>query len=188
LLIYSAITLLSVKTNLASNEALIVAKLFIVLNGPLTDGVDYYVAGKGRANLLAIDIKKAYDRVDHIGLFIKFMNRKVPLCFSNRGYQTLQYVLSVWVVSRLFSGCMGVGVRQDSSLAPILFSILINDVVSNDKVTSVGYLFAFADDILLISLSVCTLQLMLSLFESELLTLDLRLNVGKCCAVTTATR
>ena len=78
---------------------------------------------------------------------------------------------------------MGVGVRQDSSLAPVLFSILINDVVSNDKVTSVGFLFAFADDILLISLSVCSLQLMLSIVESELLNLDIRLNVGKCCAI-----
>ena len=78
---------------------------------------------------------------------------------------------------------LGVGVWQGSSLAPILFSIYINEVISNDKVTSVGFLFAFADDILLVSLSVCSLQLMLSIVESELNILDLRLNVSKCCAI-----
>ena len=76
---------------------------------------------------------------------------------------------------------LGVGVWQGSSLAPILFSIYINEVISNDKlkVTSVGFLFAFADDILLVSFTVCSLQLMLSIVEYELI----RLNVGKCCAI-----
>ena len=147
--------------------------------------VNYYVAGKGTANLCAIDIKKAYDSVDHTGLFIKLMNRNVPLCFLRLLESWLPNCLTCVKWMGHFSAAfrLGVGVRQGSSLAPVLFSIYINDVVSNDKVTSVGFLFAFADDILLISLSICSLQLMLSVVESELLKLDLRLNVGKCCAI-----
>ena len=147
--------------------------------------VDFYVAGKGTANLCAIDIKKAYDSVDHIGLFIKLMNRKIPLCLLRLLESWLPNCVTCIKWSGLFSPLfrLGVGVRQGSSLAPVLFSIYIDDVISNDKVASVGFLFAFADDILLISLSVCSLQLMLSIVEADLLTLDLRLNVGKCCAI-----
>jgi len=79
-------------------------------------------------------------------------------------------------------------VRQGSSLAPVLFSVYVNDVIANDKVSSLGFLFAFADDILLISLSVCALQSMLSLVEWELLRLDLRLNVDKCCCIRVGAR
>ena len=42
--------------------------------------VDFYVSGKGTASLCAIDIRKAYDSVDHTGLFIKLMNRRLPVC------------------------------------------------------------------------------------------------------------
>jgi hypothetical protein len=145
--------------------------------------VDFYVEGNGTACLSAIDIRKAYDSVDHTGLFIQLMHRQIPIC--------LLRLLEAWLpkchtcikwsckFSEFFR--LGVGVRQGSSLAPILFSIYVNDVIANEEVSSLGFLFAFADDILLISLSVCALQSMLSLVECELLRLDLRLNVDKCC-------
>ena len=42
--------------------------------------IDYYVKGKGTANLCAIDIRKAYDTVDHLKLFVKLMERNIPMC------------------------------------------------------------------------------------------------------------
>ena len=110
--------------------------------------VDFYVEGNGTACLSAIDIRKAYDSVDHTGLFIQLMNRRVPAC--------LLRLLEAWLpkcstcvkwackFSAFFR--LGVGVRQGSSLAPVLFSIYVNDVIANDKVSSLGFLFAFADD------------------------------------------
>jgi len=42
--------------------------------------IEFYNNGRGTANLCAIDIRKAYDSVDHLGLFVKLMERNVPLC------------------------------------------------------------------------------------------------------------
>ena len=60
--------------------------------------IDYYVSGNGTASLCAIDIRKAYDSVDHTGLFLKLMDRRVPVyvfcSYSRHGYQTVTHVLS----------------------------------------------------------------------------------------------
>ena len=74
---------------------------------------------------------------------------------------------------------LGVGVRQCSSLAPVLFSIYVNDVVSDSEVANLGYIFAFADDILLVSLSVVSLQSMLDTVEKRLNALNLYINASK---------
>jgi len=56
-------------------------------------------------------------------------------------------------------------------------------VVCNAVVAKLGYLFAFADDILLISLTVSGLQTMLDVVAGELNSLDLYVNVDKCCCL-----
>ena len=61
------------------------------------------------------------------------------------------------------------GVRQRSVLFPFLFAIV-------DEIAFIGM---YADDILLISQSVCELQSLLSKCELELAWLDMRINVAK---------
>ena len=39
--------------------------------------VSHYTLGGSTVNLAALDISKAFDRVDHSGLFVKLMNRRV---------------------------------------------------------------------------------------------------------------
>ena len=39
--------------------------------------IEYYTQGGSTVNLAALDISKAFDRVDHCGLFVKLMNKRV---------------------------------------------------------------------------------------------------------------
>ena len=72
-------------------------------------------------------------------------------------------------------------------MSPCLFAILIDDIVTKLKSLGLGCntiptctsIFLYADDIMLISPSVSMLQTMLHLWESELLDLDMSLNVKK---------
>jgi len=81
-------------------------------------------------NLCAIDISKAFDKVNHHALLIKLMKKNFPV-------QLLDLIMN------LFSGCISCvkwdtiysasfsidfGVRQGSMLSPILFALLIDDV------------------------------------------------------------
>ena len=72
-------------------------------------------------------------------------------------------------------------------MSPCLFAIFIDDIVTKLKSLGLGCntmltytsIFLYADDIMLISSSVSMLQTMLHLCESELLDLDMSLNVKK---------
>ena len=54
--------------------------------------VDNYVTGGCTANLCAIDLSEAFDKVNHNALFIKLMNRRMPVELLN--------ILNFW-----FSAC-----------------------------------------------------------------------------------
>jgi len=54
--------------------------------------VDNYAIGGCTANLCAIDLSKAFDKVNHNALFIKLMNRRMPVELLN--------ILNFW-----FSAC-----------------------------------------------------------------------------------
>jgi len=43
--------------------------------------VDYFVSNSSTVNLCSLDITKAFDKVNHFGLFLKLMKRGIPLTF-----------------------------------------------------------------------------------------------------------
>ena len=59
------------KKRIGCNHALFVVKSV----------VEYFIAGGSVINLCALDMSKAFDKVNHYGLFIKLMSRCVPFCF-----------------------------------------------------------------------------------------------------------
>ena len=165
--------------------------LYIVLE--LLLEIENFISNGSTVNLCALDLSKAFDRMNHYALFIKLIKRKFPV-------EILQ-ILEHWFcmsktcvrwggqVSYFFA--MVAGVRQGGVLSPVLFSIFIDDIVNKVKLANVGcYLsnicvsiFLYADDILLIAPTVTGLQTLLTVCEQELLELDMKLNVAKSVCI-----
>ena len=71
------------------------------------------------------------------------------------------------------------GVRQGSVLAPFLFAVYLDDVAKFDCINQGCFIILYADDILLISPSVCKLENLLHSCERELQSLDMSINFKK---------
>ena len=122
-------------------------------------------------NICALDLSKAFDRMNHYVLFLKLMDRNIPI--------NLLSIFEVWFsvtktcvkwqnfVSAFF--ILAAGVRQGGVLSPLLFAIFINDIVDRVHAANVGCyisticasIFLYADDILLVSPTVTGLQTLL---------------------------
>jgi len=61
------------------------------------------------------------------------------------------------------------GVIQSSVLSPFLFALYLDDIWNDGKLISSSYVIVHADDILLISSSVCELQRTFDACERELM-------------------
>jgi len=82
------------------------------------------------ANVCSIDLRKAFDKVNHCGLYIKLMKRFVPTALleviENWLSGCYAFVKRYDSSSFVFSICFGV--RQGSVLSPHLFAVYIDDV------------------------------------------------------------
>jgi len=143
--------------------------------------VDSFVSKGSTVNLCAIDIAKAFDKVNHYALYMKLMKRRIPVVLLN-------------VIINLFSGCatcikwdglysatfnIDFGVRQGSVLSPTLFAVYINDIISSFHITKGCSIILYADDILLLSPSITELERLLHCCERELNYLDMNINFNK---------
>jgi len=140
--------------------------------------IENFVSNGSTVNVCALDLSKAFDRMNHYALFIKLIKRNFPVNILN--------IIETWF--RVSTTCVKwqghvshfivllVGVRQGGALSPILFDIFVDSIVDRVKSTNVGcYIFSvccsiflYADDILLLSPTVTGLQTLLSACEQEL--------------------
>ena len=160
-------------------------------------------------NLCALDISKAFDRMNHHGLFVKLMRRSVPrnvLCILENWFSKC-YTCVKWnnFFSVMFK--LNCGIRQGGVLSPYMFAIYIDEIVHSIESLSTGcYLgsvcfsiILYADDMLLLAPSINALQKLLTVCETELRKLDLSINAKKsvcirigsqssieCCKILTA--
>jgi len=150
---------------------------------------DYYVQSGSTVNICAIDVSKAFDKMNHHGLFVKLMKRLIPINLLS----LLEHWFSIGMTcvkwNNVWSGWfpLSCGIRQGGVLSPYLFAVYIDNLVS--KTQSCGYgcylglkcvsILMYADDILLLTPSVSSLHLLFSVCEKELLLLDLSINVQK---------
>ena len=131
---------------------------------------DYYVS----SGFYALDLSKAFDKMNHYGLFIKLMERQIP--------ENLLLLLERW-----FSICMSC-VKYSNGVMHGPVGLLC--AVEYDKEVcclpaclqlrhTCGSILLYADDKLLLAPSVSALQLLLSVCEKELKWFDMSVNAKK---------
>ena len=155
----------------------------------LKETINYYTSNGSNAYISFLDASKAFDRLVHAGLFLKLLQRRVPLIFLNviiMWYSDIQCrvrwgdTLSEWFRIKA-------GVRQGGVLSPTFYSIYVDDLVDILVAMGIGcYLrntflsiLLYADDMALLAPSLKGLQKLLSATESYCQTWDIMLNAKK---------
>ena len=155
----------------------------------LKETINYYTQRGSSVNCSFLDASKAFDRLVHAGLFIKLLQRHVPLTFLNiviMWYSNLECRVR-WgdTMSDWFH--IEAGVRQGGILSPIFYCIYVDDLVSILCAIGVGcYLIKtflsillYADDMALMAPSLKGLQTLLNATEKYCQEWDILLNAKK---------
>jgi len=133
--------------------------------------VSYYLNNNSDVYACALDMQKAFDRVDLIKLFTKLISSVLPA----HVIRILFILYSSLCLSVFWNGALSTafislnGVKQGGILSPFLFCIFINDLIVGLEGIKVGCYIgqryfgcvAYADDILLMAPSLAALRIML---------------------------
>jgi hypothetical protein len=150
---------------------------------------EYYVKHGSTVNICSVDMSKAFDRVNHCVLFMKLMKRRVPVIIIKllRNWYSKCVAMVRWggAYSKLFRVLSGV--RQGGVMSPVLFAVYVNDILCKLQGSGLGcaieglYVGAlmYADDLILLTVSLTMLQKMLSMIDIEMKYLDMEFNVTK---------
>ena len=155
----------------------------------LKETINYYTSKGSNTYCSFLDASKAFDRLVHAGLFLKLMQRQVPLIFLNiiiQWYSDLRCRVR-W--GETFSDwfCIKAGVRQGGVLSPDLYCIYVDELVELLSELGIGChlrniflsILLYADDMALISPSLQSLQRLLSATEDYCKKWDIMLNAKK---------
>jgi len=150
---------------------------------------EYFVNHGSNVYIAALDARKAFDRVNHVKMFNVLLDRGVPgrLVKVIADWYGKSFSAVKWNGSLSDAVLIKSGIRQGGILSPVFFNMYI-DVIFNALYKSdlgchlgsmyVGYI-AYADDIILISASICDLQSMIGICFKEGNNLDIVFNASK---------
>ena len=141
--------------------------------------IEQYTKGGNAVNLCAIDLSKAFDKVNQHALLIKLMKRKLPVILLELLLENwLQNCFSCIKWTHVLSASFQIrcGVRQGSVLSPFLFAIYLDEIPILRSLLPRSFVVLYADDILLIVPSVSELQELFDACAIELSWLDMNIN------------
>ena len=113
-----------------------------------------------------LTVYKAFDRVNHVKLFEKLIERRFPGGIVKVHWYDKTFSRVRWGDCLSHSVCVRSGIRQGSILSLMLFNIYINSLIGALRSSVLGchlgseYIgcIAYADDIILLSASLINLQ------------------------------
>lgn len=151
--------------------------------------VNFFTSNGSTVNIAMLDLSKAFDKINHFGLFITLMKRNVPIVVIN--------ILANWysrISTRVsFSGTLSTtvvlvsGVRQGGVLSPFFFSVYVNDLLNQLNACGIGCyikgvcfnVIMYADDIVLTAISVNDLRRLVHICANYFNEIDMPLNIAK---------
>ena len=151
--------------------------------------VEHYINNRSTVNLCALDLSKAFDRINHYGLYIKLMLKRVPIELLRviENWFALCQTCIKWKKHFSHFYKLDTGTRQGGVLSPVQFNIYIDNIIS--IITESGFgchlrsislaVLIYADDILLLAPTVTSLQLLVNLCYKELCFLNMEVNYKK---------
>jgi len=145
--------------------------------------------------MASLDLRKAFDRVEHLQLFSALRAQRLPECYIHFLAALYRDQTGTASKSRQFS--IKRGIRQGDVLSPLLFNAALEsafrswktklrneDILlspQHERLTNIRY----ADDIMLFSHSLPELKRMMALLQEDLLVLGLEFNTEKTKILTT---
>ena len=148
-----------------------------------------YMKAKSEVFSCFIDIKKAFDSIDHQILMIKLLKCGIPQIYVNvvKYWYTNQYVNVRFMSSMSDKWKIENGVRQGGVLSGLFFCIYMDSLI--DTVASLKYgcklgihdssIIVYADDIVLLAPSLTSLQFLIDKASKEARELKLNFNDKK---------
>lgn len=142
----------------------------------VNETVDYYMNNGSNVHVILLDATKAFDRVHYIKLFNELRMRNIcpTLCKFLALQYTMQRCRIKWssYISEQFTASNGV--KQGGVLSPILFTVYMDKLLEQLKMSNVGChighifsgAFAYADDIILLSPTRSGMQAMINICET----------------------
>jgi len=149
-----------------------------------------YISAGSTVNICALDVRKAFDKMNQHGLFIKLMQRSIPINFLLLLERWFSMCITCIKWCNVWSSWYNLhcGIRQSGVLSPYFFAIYIDSLVNKLQSCGFGcYIKYKRVSILLYALLIAptesSLQLLLSMCEEELESLDVSINVNKSSCI-----
>ena len=155
----------------------------------LKDIVNYYNSQGSAVYMCFLDLKKAFDRVNHSKLFSKMLDRSVPMYIVKLiAYWYIHQDLTIkWGNAMSASFKVTNGIRQGGLLSPFLFNLYMDKLSQNLNDSNVGCIvcnilithLCYADDMVLIAPSIYALRKLIGICELYALLYDVIYNTDK---------
>ena len=135
--------------------------------------INYFNTKKSTVNLGVIDLKKAFDKCNSFGILCILQKKAVNICVINilENWFAKNSTVVKWNSVTSDRVPLLSGVKQGGVLSPILFTLFVDSLLEILEQSNLGcYVnyncynsYMYADDLILLSISVTDLQLMFNI-------------------------